>query len=30
MEQWKTEDVRPGRGDERWLNMILKRTDYHT
>lgn len=23
---WMTNDVRPGRGDERWLNMILKRT----
>ena len=23
-------DVRTGRGDERWLNMFLMRTDYHT
>ena len=30
VEHWVTGDVRPGRGDERWLNMILKRTDYHT
>ena len=27
-EQWVTGDVRPGRGDERWLNMILERTEY--
>ena len=25
-EQWVTGDVRPGRGEERWLNIILKRT----
>ena len=25
-DHWETGDVRPGRGDERWLNMILKRT----
>lgn len=24
-EYWVTGDVRPGRGDERWLNMILER-----
>ena len=23
-------DVRSGQGDERWLNMFLMRTDYHT
>ena len=23
--QWITGDVRPGRGDERWLNMILRK-----
>ena len=29
MEHWVTRDVRPGREDERWLNMILKKTEYH-
>ena len=24
-EQWVTGDVRPGRGDERWLNVILRK-----
>ena len=24
-EMWVTFDVRPGRGDERWLNMILRK-----
>ena len=24
-EMWETFDVRPGRGDERWLNMILRK-----
>ena len=24
-EQWITGDVRPGRGDERWLNVILRK-----
>lgn len=24
-EQWVTSDVRPGRGDERWLNIILRK-----
>ena len=24
-EQWITTDVRPGRGEERWLNLILKK-----
>lgn len=26
---WITSDVRPGRGDEKWLNLILKKTDFH-
>ena len=30
MDSWVTGDVRPGRGDERWLNMILERTKFHT
>ena len=25
-EYWITGDVRPGRGDERWLNIVLQRT----
>lgn len=25
VEQWVTSDVRPGRGEERWLNLILQR-----
>lgn len=24
-EQWVTSDVRPGRGEERWLNLILQK-----
>lgn len=24
-EQWVTSDVRPGRGDEKWLNLILRK-----
>lgn len=24
-EQWKTSDVRPGRGEEKWLNLILRK-----
>lgn len=24
-EYWITDDVRPGRGDERWLNLILRK-----
>lgn len=24
-EQWTTSDVRPGRGEEQWLNLILRR-----
>lgn len=26
MEKWISGDVRPGRGEERWLNVILKKT----
>ncbi len=26
-EEWITSDVRPGRGDEKWLNLILQRSD---
>lgn len=26
-EQWITEDVRPGRRDEKWLNLLLKKMD---
>lgn len=25
-EQWITVDVRPGRGEEKWLNLILRKT----
>ncbi|SES05969.1 class I SAM-dependent methyltransferase [Lachnobacterium bovis] len=25
VEQWVTADVRPGRGEEKWLNLILKK-----
>jgi len=25
IEMWKTVDVRPGRGDEQWLNIILRK-----
>lgn len=25
-EQWVSDDVRPGRGDEKWLNLILRKT----
>ena len=28
-EYWITEDVRPGRGDEKWLNLILRKSDIH-
>ncbi len=28
-EYWITGDVRPGRGDEKWLNLILRKTDIH-
>lgn len=24
-EQWITSDVRPGRGEEKWLNVILRK-----
>ena len=27
IEEWITSDVRPSRGDEKWLNVILKKTD---
>ena len=27
IEEWVSDDVRPGRGDEKWLNLILKKTD---
>ncbi len=27
IEKWITSDVRPGRGDEKWLNVILKKSD---
>lgn len=26
-ESWVTSDVRPGRGDEKWLNLILQKSD---
>lgn len=25
-EEWITSDVRPGRGEEKWLNLILRKT----
>lgn len=25
VEEWASADVRPGRGDERWLNLILQK-----
>lgn len=28
-EDWTTGDVRPGRGEERWLNLILRKSDIH-
>ncbi len=28
-EQWITYDVRPGRGEEQWLNIILRKWDMH-
>lgn len=28
-EYWITEDVRPGRGEEKWLNLILRKVDMH-
>ena len=27
VEIWTTSDVRPGRGDEKWLNVMLKKSD---
>ena len=27
VEEWLSGDARPGRGDEQWLNIILKKTD---
>ena len=30
IETWITNDVRPGRGDERWLNILLEKTIIHT
>ncbi len=26
-EHWITDDVRPGRGEEKWLNLILRKSD---
>lgn len=28
-EFWITDDVRPGRGDEKWLNLILRKWELH-
>lgn len=28
-EHWITGDVRPGRGEEKWLNLILRKSDIH-
>lgn len=28
-ECWITDDVRPGRGEEKWLNLILRKPDIH-
>lgn len=28
-EYWITGDVRPGRNDEKWLNLILRKPDIH-
>ena len=28
-ELWITDDARPGRGDEKWLNLILQKPDIH-
>ncbi|MCH5251274.1 MAG: class I SAM-dependent methyltransferase [Lachnospiraceae bacterium] len=28
-EYWITGDVRPGRGEEKWLNLILRKADTH-
>ena len=29
IEEWVSSDVRPGRSDDKWLNLILKKTDSH-
>lgn len=29
IELWITEDVRPNRGEEKWLNLILQKVDIH-
>ena len=29
VESWTTGDVRPGRGDEKWLNFILQKSEVH-
>lgn len=29
IDYWITGDVRPGRGEERWLNLILRKSDIH-
>lgn len=28
-EYWITGDVRPGRSEEKWLNLILRKSDIH-
>ena len=28
-EQWISSDARPGRGDEKWLNLILQKSNIH-
>ena len=28
-EQWISSDVRPGRGDEKWLNLLLQKSNIH-
>lgn len=28
-EYWLISDVRPGRGEEKWLNLILRKLDIH-
>ena len=27
VEYWISKDVRPGRGEEKWLNLILQKSD---
>ena len=29
VEYWISTDVRPGRGEEKWLNLILRKSDIH-